>query len=125
MSKPLKLYTDGHIPKQVAIQLRNRGVDIVRCEEVGLKNASDVDHLTFAAHEGRALISIDRDFEDHYWQWLAQGKPHAGIFKIANTLQGKGSIGHIVMALFEYHQLIEIGAGTVEADIQNAIILIK
>jgi hypothetical protein len=32
----LEFYTDTHITKQVAVQLRKRGVDVVLCEEVGL-----------------------------------------------------------------------------------------
>jgi hypothetical protein len=40
----MKLYADTHIPKQVAIQLRQKGIDIIRCEEVGLGEASDDKH---------------------------------------------------------------------------------
>jgi predicted nuclease of predicted toxin-antitoxin system len=40
----MKLYADTHIPKQVAIQLRQKGVDIVRCEDIGLAEADDNEH---------------------------------------------------------------------------------
>jgi predicted nuclease of predicted toxin-antitoxin system len=39
----LKFYMDTHIPKAVAIQLRNKGIDVVRCEDVGLTESDDVD----------------------------------------------------------------------------------
>jgi len=32
----LQLYTDTHIAKAIAEQLRAHGVDVVRCEEVGM-----------------------------------------------------------------------------------------
>ncbi|MBL1138289.1 MAG: DUF5615 family PIN-like protein [Chloroflexi bacterium] len=121
----LKFYTDAHIPKQVAVQLRNRGVDVIRCQEVGMMDAADPDHLEYASREDRALVSIDRDFQEHYWEWLAQDKPHAGIFKVSRQLQGKRNIGPIVKTLFEYYQLIEAGAGTLEADIHNQIIVVE
>jgi hypothetical protein len=41
MPQPLKLFLDTHIDKQVALQLRAKGVDVVRCEEVGMAESSD------------------------------------------------------------------------------------
>ena len=32
----IKFYTDTHIARQVAIQLRAKGIDVVRCEDVGM-----------------------------------------------------------------------------------------
>ncbi len=125
MPKPLKFYTDTHIPKQVAIQLRNKGVDIVRSEEVGMAEASDAEHLAYSTSEGRVLVSVDRDFRRHGKEWADEGRRHAGIFSVSSDLQGRRSIGRLVNALFEYYQLIEIGAGTVKEDIDNQIIYIK
>lgn len=121
----LKLYTDTHIAKQVAIQLRNRGVDIVRCEEVGMAEATDEEHLAYATKEGRALVSMDRDFKRFYFEWIEARKNHAGIFSISRKFQNNYGIGRMVSELYEYWQLIEIGAGTVEKDIYNQIIWIK
>jgi predicted nuclease of predicted toxin-antitoxin system len=49
----MKLYADTHIPKQVAIQLRQKGVDIVRCEEIGLAEADDNEHWAYAQKLGK------------------------------------------------------------------------
>jgi hypothetical protein len=37
----IKFYADTHIAKAVAVQLRLRGVDIVRCEEVDMTQVDD------------------------------------------------------------------------------------
>ncbi|MBL8164852.1 MAG: DUF5615 family PIN-like protein [Anaerolineae bacterium] len=60
----VKFYFDTHIPKAVAIQLRARGVIVIRCEEVGLAEVDDTEHLEYATAEGLTLVSHDRDFWD-------------------------------------------------------------
>jgi predicted nuclease of predicted toxin-antitoxin system len=59
---PLKFYTDTHIAKAIAVQLRNRGVEVVRCEEVGLAEARDTVHLEYATNHGLAVVTHDDDF---------------------------------------------------------------
>src|SRR5574341_1990538 len=115
----LKFYTDTHIAKQVAVQLRNRGVDIVRCEEVGMAEASDLALLEYAIEEDRAVVSIDKHFPGWHKRWMETGKTHTGIFCLHRNLQGDGAIGRIVIELYEYHQLVEFGAATLEKDIHN------
>ena len=44
----LQLYTDSHIPKALSAQLREREVDIVRCQELGFADESDLFHLEYA-----------------------------------------------------------------------------
>ena len=121
----LKFYTDTHIAKQVAVQLRQRGVDIVRCEDVGLAEADDETHLEYAAQNQRALISIDADFRRYYHEWIELGRTHYGIFSISSKLQGERGIGTIVTELHTYWLLIEDGIGTLDDDIINQIIWIK
>lgn len=121
----LKFYTDTHIAKAVAVQLRNQGVDIVRCEEVGLAKASDSDHLEYACNTGRAMISRDADFLTLHAEYLEQGKSHYGIFFVLDHLQGKGAVGVIVRYLLEYYQLVAGGAASVEDDIANQVIYIS
>jgi len=74
----IKFYTDTHIAKAVAAQLRNRGIDIVRCEEVGMAEAKDVDHLTYAVQENR-IITCDDDFIVLAQEWAKANKSHCGI----------------------------------------------
>lgn len=124
-SIPLKFYTDTHIAKAVAIQLRIRGVDIVRCEEVGLAEANDITHLEYATSQGRAMVSRDADFLRHHVEWQARGRRHGGIFFVQDHLQGERAVGVIVHILYDYYELVSGGAATVEQDIANQVIYIR
>jgi predicted nuclease of predicted toxin-antitoxin system len=122
---PLKFFTDTHISKQVAIQLRNRGVDVVRCEEVGLAEAKDLVLLEYAIQHERVMVSIDKHFPGWHKHWMETGKNHTGVFCIHRTLNNRNGIGRIVTELYDYYQLIEGDAGTLETDINNQIFYIK
>ena len=117
----LKFYTDTHVDKQVAIQLRNRGVDIVRCQEVGLEDADDETHLVYAAQEDRILITFDKRFRDRAFEWMSQKKQHAGVFICRDYLQGPGGIGPIVKECLFYHEAAMAGAAE-EEDFQGQVI---
>ena len=121
----IKFYTDTHIAKAVAVQLRNRGIDVIRCEEVGLAKADDENHLEYAASERRVVITNDEDFLILHAEWSNKGKLHAGIMFCQAHLQGDGAIGVIVKACINYHSLIAQGVGTVEDDINNQIIYLS
>ncbi len=41
----LKFYTDTHVAKVVAVQLRPRGIEVIRCEDVGMARSGDFDYL--------------------------------------------------------------------------------
>ena len=112
----LKFYTDAHIDRQVAVQLRNKGVDVVRCEEVGMADADDESHLLYAAQHQLALITKDAGFRQRHFQWLQDGRDHCGIFFCAD--RHIAAIGKIVNICYAYAELIENGAGNL-ADIQN------
>lgn len=118
----LKFYTDAHIDKQVAIQLRNKGIDVIRCEEVGLAETDDETHLEYAAQNNLALITKDAGFRARHFLWLSQGKSHNGIFFCAD--RHIAAIGKIVNACYAYAQLVEEGAGTLD-DIMNEFFDIK
>lgn len=115
----LKFYTDVHISKAVVVELRKRGVDIVHCEDVGMADVDDLTHLQYAADEVRVMVTHDADFLGLHDTWQAEGKSHGGIIHVHSQLQGEGSIGYIVKGLFEYYQLVESGAASVEEDFQN------
>jgi hypothetical protein len=119
----LKFYFDTHIPKAVAIQLRNRGIEVVRCEEVGLAEADDVEHLEYATAHDLTVVSHDLDFPNLHAEWSYQGLRHAGI--VAFSRQFHGNIGKMVTDLHEWYRLIEEGAGTAEEDVYNKLIEVK
>ncbi len=126
MQEPLpKYYTDTHIPKSVAVQLRLHGLDIVRCEDVGLGTADDVTHLRYASGQGRSVVTQDTDFFRLHRQWQESGLSHAGIFIVPAYLKGEAMTGVVVRFIEEYHDMIVAGAGTFEADLHNQIIFIS
>lgn len=117
----LKFYTDTHVDKQVAIQLRNRGVDIVRCQDVGLADADDETHLRYATQHDRVLITFDKGFRDRAFTWLAEGKSHGGVFVCKHDLQSEAGIGKIVTMCLFYHDAVDGGAATLD-DFRNQVI---
>lgn len=116
----LKYYFDTHIPKAVAVQLRQRDIDVVRCEEVGLAEVDDTEHLEYATAQERTLVSNDADFRNLHSMWIGQGMTHAGIMVFNQRFQG--DVGKLVRELYEFHTLIEQGIGTLTKDIYNQLI---
>jgi hypothetical protein len=115
----LKFYTDTHIDKQVAIQLRQSGVEVVRCEEVGMAEAKDEEHLNYAAQNGLSLISKDDDFIRLHVKWQQSNQIHYGVFFC--PYRDRPSIGLIVEACLYYAEAIRTEAGTIEADMMNQL----
>lgn len=76
----VRLYLDRHIMGRLAVDLRGRGYDVVRTEEVGKDTAPDEEQLAFAAAENRAVLTFNiRDFAPLHEAWQAAGRPHAGV----------------------------------------------
>jgi len=76
----VRLYLDRHIMGRLAVDLRGRGYDVVRTEEVGKDTAPDDEQLAFAAAENRAILTFNiRDFAPLHEAWQAAGRPHAGV----------------------------------------------
>ena len=57
----MKLYLDEDISPKVSVILRKKDVDSVSAHETGMLQASDEEQLTFAATEGRAMVTRNRD----------------------------------------------------------------
>lgn len=124
-AQQVKFYTDTHIAKAVSVQLRLRGIDVVRCEEIGMATASDVEHLEYAAKEGRIVITNDDDFSRLSSQWINEGKHHSGIMYCLSEVQGEAAIGIIVKECIDLHELIKAGAGTLEADVVDQVFYVR
>jgi Domain of unknown function (DUF5615) len=60
--------------------LRIRGVDVTSAPEQGMIRRSDVEHLEFAALQGRVIYSFNvGDFQSLHSKYFTQGKHHSGI----------------------------------------------
>lgn len=65
---------------RLAIDLRQRGFDVLRTEEAGKDTASDDEQLAFSTAEDRAILTFNtRDFAALHEQWVTAARPHAGI----------------------------------------------
>jgi hypothetical protein len=65
---------------RLAVDLRGHGYDVRTTEEAGMDTAPDEDQLALAAAAGRAILTYNiRDFAPLHAQWLAAGRPQAGI----------------------------------------------
>lgn len=119
----IKYYLDTHIAKAVAIQLRNLGIFVIRCEEVGLAEADDIEHLEYAHAQQLVLVTHDRGFWKHQATLWQNGLQHSGIVLIDRIFQG--DVGRIVVELKQLYELIAQGVGTLENDIYNRIYEVK
>ena len=90
----IRFYLDESLSPEIANQLRNSGIDIIR----GSLGASDAVHLERATDMGRVVCTEDRDF----LKLAARGIEHAGIIK---GVQDKHSIGDWVNYLRFVHSV--------------------
>lgn len=118
----LRFYLDTHIAKSVAHQLRQRNIDVIRCEEVGMADASDEAHLTYATDNACIMVSQDDDFLTLAARWQMQGKQHQGIFYVPPHLQVSAQISHIVEQIQFYVDAEQQQALDVETDIVNRVL---
>ncbi|MGB7342423.1 MAG: DUF5615 family PIN-like protein [Phototrophicaceae bacterium] len=100
----LRLFTDTHIAKQIAIQLRDRGIDVIRLEELDdLPNSAlDSEILEWATNHNRAVLSLDDDFRVLHYQCMDENKVHKGIFLGTRHMQGIRGIGILVNFITAY-----------------------
>ena len=85
----MKLYLDEDISPKVSEILRKKGMDAVSTHEVDMLQASDEEQLTFAATDGRAMVTRNRDdFITLTVQFFEDLKPHKGLIIVPYTIPG-------------------------------------
>lgn len=76
----VRLFTDEDVYAVIAPALRKRGLDAVSTPEAGRLGESDECQLTYAADEGRVLVTFNvAHFAGLHATWMTEGKHHAGI----------------------------------------------
>ncbi len=85
----MKLYLDEDISPKVSVILRKKGVDAVSVHEIGMLEASDEEQLSFAATDGRAMVTRNRnDYITLTVQFFEGLKPHKGLIIVPHTIPG-------------------------------------
>ena len=83
------MYLDEDISPKVAEILRKKGMDAVSAHETGMLEASDDEQLAFAASEGRAMVTRNRDdYITLSVQFFEDLKPHKGLIIVPHTIPG-------------------------------------
>jgi predicted nuclease of predicted toxin-antitoxin system len=107
----VKFYLDEDLAPAIATALRKRDVDAISAHEVGHIGLSDAEQLTFAASQGRCLVSANaRDFRRLGGDALEQGRPHAGIVLCPPRIHGL-DVGAVVKALVKIAERYPAGLG--------------
>ena len=76
----IRLYLDEDVFKAIAPALRARGFDAVSVHDLQHCGWSDVEHLAYAAGEGRAIFTFNAaDYIALHREYASEKKSHAGI----------------------------------------------
>lgn len=75
----LSLYADHHVNSAIIEGLRRKGIDVVTAFEDGFGRRADADLLARAYELDRVVFTQDVDFIVIADEWLAAGRPFAGV----------------------------------------------
>jgi hypothetical protein len=82
VSRSLYLDDDTGV-KALRPQAAQLGLVVLRSDDLGMRGASDEEHLEFATSRRMILVSCNRrDFQELHARWLEQERAHAGIILV-------------------------------------------
>jgi len=98
----VKFYLDEDLSPQIAVLMRNKGLDCISAHESGMLGASDLEQLMFASSQKRCLVTKNRDdFIRLTVQFFNDDLPHFGLLIIPSTIPGD-RFSQIANALLSY-----------------------
>ena len=98
------LYLDEHVNPLLAALLQSLGHDVLTTHEAGNDGANDEAQMTFAAENGRAILTYDiKDYPRMATEWSLAGRHHFGVI-IARRSSAQ-DLRQRVLALFELYPL--------------------
>ena len=100
----LKYLSDEDFDNRIirGLLLRKPDLDVVRVQDVGLREATDPEILAFAGNEGRVLLTHDvSTITQHAYERSSAGLPMPGVFQVAREVPIGVAIEDIIL-LAEY-----------------------
>jgi predicted nuclease of predicted toxin-antitoxin system len=80
------------------LMLRNPNLDLLRVQDVGLREVDDPAILAWAATNGRILLTHDRaTMPDFAYNRLVRGEPMAGMFVINDRMPIRQAIDELLL----------------------------
>jgi predicted nuclease of predicted toxin-antitoxin system len=98
----LKLLSDENFNGVILRGLRRRlpHLDLVRAQDVGLGTTPDPALLTWAATEGRILLTHDRETIPNFaYDRVRAGQPMPGIFLVSDLMPTGKAIDELLLAI--------------------------
>ena len=95
----LRFLADQNFSRPIlsGVKRREPAIDLVRVQDIGLKNHPDPDILAFAAREGRVLLSHDyRAMPEHFREFAAK-QSSAGVFLFPQRVPVADSIDTLML----------------------------
>ncbi len=98
----MRFYLDENLSDEIAVIARGLGVDVISSHGSGRDKLTDEDQLTFAAAEGRCVVTVNRDdFIRLTNLFLAEQRVHAGVLIVPRSKPTNG-FARIAHALTRY-----------------------
>lgn len=98
----LRLLADENFNGDIVrgLLLRRPDLDLVRVQDVGLRNAEDPDILAWAADNNRIVLTHDRaTMADFAYERVVAGEPMPGVFVINDRFPIGAAIHEIVLMI--------------------------
>jgi predicted nuclease of predicted toxin-antitoxin system len=106
-----KLLLDQNIRSEVRALPRAAGHDAVRCADVGLQRATDLDILQWATAQGRSIVTLDKDFGS--LNIFPLPSSHAGVIRLKLDLALPDLVVRILSPFLNRHSQHSIDSSLV------------
>lgn len=106
----IRLYFDeDSMDHSLVRALRARGIDVVTALEAGMIARRDIEHLDYAANQGRVLCTFNvGDYYLLHSEYVARGKRHAGIILMRQQHYSLGEQMRRLLRLIASRSAIEM-----------------
>jgi uncharacterized protein DUF5615 len=116
----IKYLVDEHLSPEIAIQGRDKGLDIEHVNEIGLDDTDDVEIWEYCLEHNICMVSVDLRFRKRAENTIVGGIVTPGFFAVAQHLKFKNTMGKILDLLVVYAE-----AADYEADVKNQVIWVN